>query len=165
MQYIIETMNSFMEKDQSEFQSCFYANHFDLSFFRRVIYTKNPIIHISPSAVLGDKGSKVGIGRRGKVVVPVVGHVVHGESRRARGRCGGLALGVGKGEAVGARGCQRLVPARAGERGTPRALERDLPVRRVGVRARLKDLERRAAVDAGCGVSAIWKKSVSRLVL
>lgn len=144
-----------MKKDQSEFHACFYANHFDLSLFERVIHTKNPIIHISPSAVLGDKGSKVGIGRRGKVMVPIAGHVVHGESRRTRGRCGGLALGVGKGEAVGARGCQRLVPTRAGERGAPRTLERDLPVRRVGVRARLQDLERRTAVDARCSVSAV----------
>lgn len=90
-------------------------------------------------------------------MIPVIGHIMHRKAGGPRRRRRGLALGVGEGEAVGARGRQRLVATGgAGKRGATRALEGDLPVCRVGVRARLQHLERRAAVDAGCRVATFW---------
>lgn len=89
--------------------------------------------------ILGHECRKVRVSSRREVVAPVVGDIMDPETGGVGRRGTRLGRRVGEGETVRPRGRQgRLGTARAGEGGAAAALDRDLPVSRVRMRAGLE---------------------------
>lgn len=99
---------------------------------------------------------KIGVRPAREVVVPVPVHVVDGDARRRRVDAGRLGGRVGKGESVAALGAEVAQRARTGvPRRAALAERRELPVRRVGLGARLEEGVCRARVVGGLDVAAV----------